>query len=140
MAAIVRLAPGLPTIDDLYAFWEENIEGFRHLRARHIEGDRDPVAAIITILKARARVLGGATQPQIEAQSRPLAIPKEQRLRSKAHLVFVAKQPCLICGRRPSHAHHLRFAQPRAMALKVSDEFTVPLCSSHHDEVHRTGR
>ena len=23
--------------------------------------------------------------------------------------------------------------------MKVSDEFTVPLCSVHHDEVHRTG-
>jgi hypothetical protein len=21
----------------------------------------------------------------------------------------------------------------------VSDEFTVPLCSAHHDEIHRTG-
>jgi len=39
----------------------------------------------------------------------------------------------------PSHAHHIRFAQTRALGLKVSDEFTVPLCSVHHDEIHRTG-
>jgi hypothetical protein len=25
------------------------------------------------------------------------------------------------------------------MALKVSDEFTVPLCTTHHDQLHRTG-
>jgi hypothetical protein len=25
------------------------------------------------------------------------------------------------------------------MGLKVSDEFTVPLCNAHHDSVHRTG-
>ena len=58
---------------------------------------------------------------------------------SKEHLEFVARQPCLVCGRRPAQAHHLRFAQPRALALKVSDEFTVPLCTVHHDALHRTG-
>jgi hypothetical protein len=45
----------------------------------------------------------------------------------------------LICGRRPSDAHHLRFAQNRALSRKVSDEFTVPLCRGHHREVHRSG-
>jgi hypothetical protein len=29
-------------------------------------------------------------------------------------------------------AHHLRFAQSRAIGRKVSDEFTVPLCRGHH--------
>ena len=47
-----------------------------------------------------------------------------------------ATHPCLICGRRPSDAHHLRFSQPRALGRKVSDEFTVPLCRTHHCEVH----
>jgi hypothetical protein len=51
----------------------------------------------------------------------------------------VAKQPCLICGRRPADAHHLRFAQSLALGRKVSDEFTVPLCRGHHREVHRCG-
>ena len=45
----------------------------------------------------------------------------------------------MICGRQPSDAHHLRFAQPRGLGLKVSDEFTVPLCRSHHRDLHRTG-
>jgi hypothetical protein len=48
-------------------------------------------------------------------------------------------QPCLICGRRPSDAHHLRFAQPRALGRRVSDEYTVPLCRSHHRALHRCG-
>ena len=68
-----------------------------------------------------------------------LRFPEPRRIRDKAHLKFVAKQPCLICGRRPSDAHHLRFTQPRALGRKVSDEFTVPLCRSHHREVHRCG-
>jgi hypothetical protein len=36
-------------------------------------------------------------------------------------------------------AHHLRFAQSRALGRKVSDEFTVPLCRVHHRELHRHG-
>ena len=57
-----------------------------------------------------------------------LAISEPRRLRDKVHLRFVAKQPCLICERLPCDAHHLRFAQGRGLGLKVSDEFTVPLC------------
>ena len=56
-----------------------------------------------------------------------LTISEPRRHRDKAHLKFVASQPCLVCGRSPADAHHLRFTQPRAMGRKVSDEFTVPL-------------
>jgi hypothetical protein len=59
--------------------------------------------------------------------------------RNKAHLAFVAAQPCLICQRSPCDAHHLKFAQPRSLGRKVSDEFTVPLCRAHHQELHRHG-
>ena len=68
-----------------------------------------------------------------------LAHPEPRRFRDKDHVKSVAKQPCLICGRRPSDSHHLRFAQHRALGRKVSDEFTVPLCRGHHREVHRCG-
>jgi hypothetical protein len=68
-----------------------------------------------------------------------LADPKPRRLRDKLHIKFVAKQPCLICGRIPSDPHHLRFVQVRALGCKVSDEYTVPLCRGHHRELHRSG-
>jgi DNA recombination protein Rad52 len=68
-----------------------------------------------------------------------LAIAEPKRLRDKAHLKFVASQPCLICGRQPSDPHHLRFAQPRGIGLKVSDEFTVPICGGHHRQLHQAG-
>jgi hypothetical protein len=68
-----------------------------------------------------------------------LTIAEPKRLRDKDHLRFVASQPCLICGHQPSDPHHLRFAQPRALGLKVSDEFTVPLCRSHHQQLHQAG-
>ena len=69
-----------------------------------------------------------------------LAIPVPRRARDKAHLRFVANQPCLICGRQPSDPHHLRFAQSRGLGQKVSDEFTVPLCRAHHRELHRASK
>ncbi|HEX3337865.1 MAG TPA: Rad52/Rad22 family DNA repair protein, partial [Pseudolabrys sp.] len=68
-----------------------------------------------------------------------LTIAEPKRIRDKAHLKFVASQPCLVCGRQPSDPHHLRFAQPRAIGLKVSDEFTVPLCRGHHRQLHQAG-
>lgn len=74
---------------------------------------------------------------RIDKSVLPFGEPK--RIRDKAHLKFVASQPCLVCGRQPADAHHLRFAQPRALGLKVSDEFTVPLCRGHHRQLHQTG-
>jgi hypothetical protein len=72
--------------------------------------------------------------------SRSGRIPaKTIRLRDGDHRNFVSTQPCLVCGRAPADAHHLRFAQPRALGRKVSDEFTVPLCRAHHRELHRRG-
>jgi hypothetical protein len=68
-----------------------------------------------------------------------LALPAPRRIRDRDHVKSVAKQACLICGRRPADAHHLRFAQSPTLGRKVSDEFTVPLCRGHHREVHRCG-
>ena len=64
---------------------------------------------------------------------------KTIRLRDKLHCKFVATQPCVVCGRTPTEAHHIRFAQPRALGRKVSDEYTVPVCRLHHRELHRYG-
>ena len=69
---------------------------------------------------------------------RPLTA-KTIRLKDKEHCRLVARQPCLVCGRLPSDPHHLRFAQPRALGRKVSDEYTVPVCRTHHRELHHYG-
>jgi hypothetical protein len=61
------------------------------------------------------------------------------RERDRDHLRFVAAQPCLVCGRTPSDAHHIKFAEQRAMGRKVSDRFAVPICRLHHRELHRRG-
>jgi hypothetical protein len=68
-----------------------------------------------------------------------LVIATPRRYRNREHLRYVAQQACLICGRKQSDPHHLRYLQPRALGRKVSDEFAVPLCRSHHRAVHRAG-
>jgi hypothetical protein len=86
----------------------------------------------------------GTRQRRVRKQQKAInktimALPVPRRVRDREHVKSVAKQPCLVCGRRPADAHHLRFAQLPALGRKVSDEFTVPLCRGHHRDVHRSG-
>ena len=68
-----------------------------------------------------------------------LALAAPRRYRNREHLRYVMQQPCLVCGRKPSDPHHLRYLQPRALGRKASDEFVVPLCRVHHRGAHRAG-
>ena len=95
------------------------------------------------VLPAAASAPDGR-RPQVRTPSEAidksaLSLSEPRRVRDRDHVKFVARQPCLVCGRQPSDAHHIRFAQSRALGRKVSDEFTVPLCRGHHREVHRCG-
>jgi hypothetical protein len=80
-----------------------------------------------------------AAAPETTVVRRRRIAAKTIRLRDKEHCRFVAARPCLLCGRTPAEAHHIRFAQPRALNRKVSDEYTVPVCRIHHRELHRYG-
>jgi len=119
--------------------------------AEHVEG-----AFQLGLASLTSEAAGGSSRPQTEPPVRPLdrgrkrhqpsavdksilALPAPRRIRDREHVKSVAKQACLVCGRRPADAHHLRFAQSPAIGRKVSDEFTVPLCRGHHREVHRCG-
>jgi ERF superfamily protein len=85
---------------------------------------------------------GGAARRRLRAKGVDkslLAFPEPRRIRDRDHIRYVAQKPCLVCGRTPCDAHHLRFTQSSALGRKVSDEFTVPLCRGHHREVHRCG-
>ncbi len=76
---------------------------------------------------------------ETERARRRRVVAKTIRLRDKEHCKFVTTQPCIVCGRTPSEAHHIRFAQPRALGRKVSDEYTVPVCRLHHRDLHAHG-
>ena len=92
--------------------------------------------------KNEPHAVNAGSVSELSAPSRPATKPlpsPNKRIRDKEHLRFVASQSCLICGRSPTHAHHILFAQPRAMSRKVSDEWTVPLCYLHHRSLHDHG-
>jgi hypothetical protein len=147
-----------PDIERLFALWEQNVDAVRCLNKtldqRHLKNS-GVASQLVEHLKRCAVDLATPckgseenvqpTRPSNNAASRPkvdksaLAISEPKRIRCKQHLRFVAREPCVICGRQPTHAHHLRHAQPRGLGLKVSDEFTVPLCAIHHNDVHRVG-
>ena len=145
-------------IERLFDIWEHNVQTVRDLNAAREKLGLEPgfAQSLVAHLKSCAVALvkvnsnaaeaspgaapgssHGQEQPKIDKSAFTIGEPK--RIRSKEHLRFVARQPCLICGRTPSHAHHIRYAQPRGLSLKVSDEFTVPLCAIHHTENHATG-
>ena len=126
----------LDTLEETYAFWTANLGAFTD--AAHIDKGGSG-AALVSALKERLQEIGRAKLAPPTNGRAGLLIPKETRIRDRDHLGFVARQPCLVCGRRPAQAHHLKFAQPRSMSLKVSDEYTVPLCNGHHDALHKSG-
>jgi Rad52/22 family double-strand break repair protein len=113
--------PGRRQNSSVQHFSDEN----RH--TDHASADTQPLLPVAPAL----------APPQIDKSVLTIAEPR--RLRDKAHLKYIVSQPCLVCGRQPSDPHHLRFAQPRALGLKVSDEFTVPLCRGHHRQLHQVG-
>lgn len=144
--AMLKTVDQTSSLDDLYGFWALNASPLRALDQRAT--GRELAARIIDSIKHRARQIGAMSLSSRPAEKSAIPnspressylIPKEKRIRDRAHLAFVATRPCLICGRHPTQAHHLRFAQQTAMSLKVSDEYTVPLCTTHHDQLHRSG-
>ena len=119
-------------IEALFAVWEQNVETVRAIN-RHLRS-RAPVSGalaqdLVAHLKACAVSLGqprdnadasrgehvtpangksSAKASHIKIDKSALRFGEPKRIRSKEHLRFVAQQPCLICGRKPSQAHHVR--------------------------------
>ena len=124
-------------IELLFAIWEQNVETVRALN-RSLKQDSLPRSGIAPQLVAHlkhcavalAKPENRSKEPETTLDQRThngvgakidksvLTISEPKRIRSKEHLRFVAQQPCLICGRSPSHAHHLRFAQSRALGSR----------------------
>jgi hypothetical protein len=118
--------------NSLVAADAEHVEQAFHVQLTNIGGGQEPESKPRRPRRHKRRRAFGIDKSV-------LALPAPRRIRDRDHVKSVAKQPCLVCGRRPADAHHLRFAQSRTLGRKVSDEFTIPLCRAHHREVHRYG-
>jgi hypothetical protein len=131
----------MPDRNRLVAVDAQTFEEAFHVRLRSLpmEPVRQPEpndGSLAASLKRAKPKMGLGLEP---IDKTVLNRPEPRRIRDREHVKSVAQHPCLICGRHPADAHHLRFAQSRALGRKVSDEFTVPLCRGHHREVHRAG-
>jgi DNA recombination protein Rad52 len=147
--------------DQLQLFWEDNAATIEDLRKAlptlQTESGQHFADVLVSIYSARLQAITDdeettATPPEefpdAETDEFPgdatvsdtvIPIGTPRRVRDKPHLEFVASEPCLVCDRKPCHAHHVRFAQPRAMGMKVGDEWAVPLCFTHHRLLHEAG-
>jgi hypothetical protein len=63
----------------------------------------------------RARIVSGFVVAGHSVSPPVLTYPEPRRIRDRDHVRFVAQQTCLVCGREPCDAHHLRFAQDSAL-------------------------
>jgi hypothetical protein len=136
-----------PDIAYLRALWNQNVALVQSLEAHRPElvtrKGAHFASVLANIFEAQCARLT-AQNGTVPADTGPvdksvLAIAAPRRIRASEHLEYVATLPCLVCGRVPAQAHHLRFAQPRALGSKVSDEWVVPLCNLHHRALHDCG-
>jgi len=100
-------------------------------------------AEVVNVDRSESRSAGGEETGNTDVQQvgidkSVLSVAAPRRYRNREHLRYIAQQACLVCGRKPSDPHHLRFTQPRALGRKVSDEFAVPLCRGHHRSAHHS--
>ncbi len=136
-------------VEELQAFWVRNEPSVNRIRAEWPDLLTPQGLHYADLLKdvyhrnlARVQAPGPAPLPETEkhvVDKSALLLSAPRRVRDRDHLRLVASLPCLICGRSPSQAHHLRFTQARSMSSKVSDEWTVPLCIIHHRALHDVG-
>jgi hypothetical protein len=136
----------LPAKDTLSAANAELVEaGFRLKLAAFDDGqpnDGWPFRAHLghNLVIRTLTVLGSPRPPQ--KKSAISALSQWARRFASATRPSQIRVQAAVPGVRPRTlrcAHHLRFAQPRALGRKVSDKFTVPVCRLHHRELHRHG-
>jgi hypothetical protein len=145
---LLREVEDLSAPDDAALWAHRKLPAKNQLSATDARQVEEAFAAKLALIQAQntknddalsAQNLAEQTSAARQIDKSALVFPEPRRVRDRDHIRHVIKQPCLVCGRRPSDPHHLRFAQSRALGRKVSDEFTVPLCRGHHRELHRHG-
>lgn len=71
--------------------------------------------------------------------------PRRPRQKAKDHLAYLHELPCVISGRRPVEAAHIRIGsradgkRPTGAAEKPDDKWAIPLAPDLHREQHAIG-
>ena len=143
-AELLREIESLSTADDAALWAQRRLKAKNQLPAGEAVAVEQAFAAKLAEMPTQNAQTAGdqnlaARAGTAQIDKSVLVFSEPRRIRDRDHIRQVIRQPCLICGRRPSDAHHLRFAQSRALSRKVSDEFTVPVCRTHHREIYRCG-
>jgi hypothetical protein len=134
---LLRQIDGLNSTDEAALWAQRRLVAKNQLSAADARQVEEAFAAKLAVIPLESAKADPRLNDQRLAEKPPqvdksvLVFPEPHRIRDRDHIWHVMKQSCLICGRRPSDPHHLRFAQSRALGRKVSDEFTVPLCRGH---------
>ena len=147
-AELLREIDGLTSADEAALWAQRRLVAKNQLSAADAQHVEEAFAAKLGVVSAQSPKADDAitaltdqsfAEKPTQIDKSVLGFPEPRRIRDRDHIRHIMKQACLICGRRPSDPHHLRFAQSQALGRKVSDEFTVPLCRVHHREIHRCG-
>ena len=147
-AELLREIDGLTSADEAALWAQRRLVAKNQLSAADAQQVEQAFAAKLGVVSAQSPKADDAiaaltdrsfAEKPTQIDKSVLVFPEPRRIRDRDHIRHIMKQACLICGRRPSDPHHLRFAQSQALGRKVSDEFTVPLCRVHHREIHRCG-
>ena len=147
-AELLREIDGLTSADEAALWAQRRLVAKNQLSAADAQQVEEAFAAKLGVVSAQSAKADDAiaaltdrsfAEKPTQIDKSVLVFPEPRRIRDRDHIRHIMKQACLICGRRPSDPHHLRFAQSQALGRKVSDEFTVPLCRVHHREIHRCG-
>jgi hypothetical protein len=137
-SALRRALEGCTAAADLTALWTQHrpaLAALQQLPQLKSERGEHYAEILAGLHRKRRQELEGREEASMDG----LPAFRPRRIRDKAHLRRVAQQPCLVCGRLPAHAHHLKFLEPRSLGLKPSDAFAVPLCRLHHRALHDQG-
>jgi hypothetical protein len=147
-AELLREIDGLSSADQAALWAQRRLLAKNQLAAADVQRVEEAFAGKLRVISAQSAnaddTITAPTDQSLEEKptridKSALVFPEPRRIRDRDHIRHIMKQACLICGRRPSDPHHLRFAQFQALGRKVSDEFTVPLCRVHHREIHHCG-
>jgi hypothetical protein len=137
-SALRKALEGCTAAANLTALWAQNgsvLAALQYLPQLKSERGEHYAEILASLYRKRRQELERREEPSMDG----LPAFRPRRIRDKAHLRRVAQQPCLVCGRLPAHAHHLKFLEPRGLGLKPSDAFAVPLCRLHHRALHDQG-